>query len=201
MTTHTSVGDLVLRTRSIRRFRESEAVSMTTLAELVDLARLAPSAGNKQPFKYALSASRRVNALIFPHLRWAAYLQDWAGPAEGERPAAYMVICRDTAISNALNSDQGFAVQNILLGATERGLGACVLASFVREKIRDIMQIPEALDPIWVIALGVPAETVVIELLGPEGDIRYWRDAQGVHHVPKRSLESILLARFPEEQV
>ena len=199
MTNPASLSDLVLRTRSIRRFRENEPVSLATLTTLVDLARLAPCAGNKQPFKYALSASRSINAQIFSHLRWAAYLQDWPGPAEGERPAAYIVICRDISISNALNSDQGFAVQNILLGATERGLGACVLASFVREKIHEIMQIHEALDPIWVIALGKPAETVVVEPLGPEGDIRYWRDAGGVHHVPKRSLESILLSRFSDD--
>jgi nitroreductase len=198
MTPTTSVADLILRTRSIRRFRESEPVSLATLTELVDLARLAPCAGNKQPFKYALSASRKVNAMVFPHLRWAAYLQNWDGPAEGERPAAYVVICRDISISNALNSDQGFAVQNLLLGATERGLGCCVIASFVRERIREVMQIHEALDPIWVIALGVPAETVVVELLGPEGDIRYWRDAAEVHHVPKRSLENILLSRFQD---
>jgi nitroreductase len=198
MTALMPLGELVLRTRSIRRFREGDGVSLATLHELVDLARLAPSAGNKQPFKFALSTSREVNSQIFPHLRWAAYLQDWNGPGEGERPAAYIVICRDIAISNALNSDQGFAVQNILLGATERGLGTCVIASFVREKIREIMQIHEALDPIWVVAVGVPLESVVIEPLTPKGDIRYWRDDAGVHHVPKRSLDEILLTQFGE---
>lgn len=199
MTNQQLLSDLILRTRSTRRFREHEGVSLATLHSLVDLARLAPCAGNKQPFKYALSASRSTNALIFPNLRWAAYLQDWTGPAEGEHPAAYIVICRDISISNALNSDQGFAVQNILLGATARGLGACVIASFVRENIQKIMQIHEALDPIWVIALGVPMETVVVEPLGPKGDIRYWRDTAGVHHVPKRSLGDILLTQFEED--
>jgi nitroreductase len=199
MTNPIPFSDLVLRTRSIRRFRESERVSPGILRSLVDFARLAPCAGNKQPFKYALSTSRATNALIFPHLRWAAYLQDWPGPGEGERPAAYIVVCRDISISNALNSDQGFAVQNILLGATECGLGTCVIASFVREKIREVMQIHEALDPIWVIALGVPAETVVVEPLVPGGDIKYWRDAVGVHHVPKRLLEEILLTQFTED--
>jgi nitroreductase len=198
MTNSIPFSELVLRTRTIRRFRESESVSLATLRELIDLARLAPCAGNKQPFKYALCASREINARVFPHLRWAAYLQDWNGPGEGERPAAYIVICRDIAISNALNSDQGFAVQNILLGATERGLGTCVIASFVREKIREVMNIHEALDPIWVIAIGVPLETVVVETLGPKGDLRYWRDAAGVHHVPKRSLDEILLTQFVE---
>ncbi len=199
MTNQQVLSDLVLRTRSIRRFREHEGVPLATLHSLVDLARLAPCAGNNQPFKYALSASRHTNALIFSNLRWAAYLPDWSGPVEGERPAAYIVICRDITISNALNSDQGFAVQNVLLGATARGLGACVIASFVRENIRKIMQINESFDPIWVIALGVPQEAVVVEPLGPEGDIRYWRDAAGVHHVPKRSLEDVLLTQFKEE--
>jgi len=199
MTNQQLLSDLILRTRSIRRFREQEGISLAILRSLVDLARLAPCAGNKQPFKYALSASRHTNALIFSSLRWAAYLQDWPGPAEGERPAAYIVICRDISISNALNSDQGFAVQNILLGATARGLGACVIASFVRDNIQKIMRIHEGLDPIWVIALGVPQEKVVVEPLGPEGDIRYWRDVAGVHHVPKRSLDDILLTQFEEE--
>jgi nitroreductase len=199
MTTPNTLHDLVSRTRTIRRFKEQERVSLATLRTLVDLARLAPCAGNIQPFKYVLAASRNTNARIFPHLRWAAYLQGWDGPVEGERPAAYVVICRDMSISNALNSDQGFAVQNILLGATELGLGCCVIASFVRDKVREVLQIPPGIDIVWVIALGVPLETVVVEPLAPGGDIRYWRDAEHVHHVPKRSLESIMLKQFDEE--
>jgi nitroreductase len=196
----TTIRDLVLRTRTVRRFQEDTPVAPETLLALVDLARLAPCAGNKQPFKYALSSSRRINELVFAHLRWAAYLTDWNGPEPGERPAAYIVICRDSVISNALNSDQGFAVQNILLGATELGLGSCVIASFVREKIREIMQIPEQLDPIWVLAFGVPKETVVIEPLGPDGDVKYWRDEARVHHVPKRLLSDLLITQFTEEK-
>jgi nitroreductase len=199
MTTPNSLHDLVARTRTIRRFKETEGVPLATLRALVDLARLAPCAGNIQPFKYTLSVSRKTNALIFPHLRWAAYLQEWDGPVEGERPAAYIVICRDMTISNALNSDQGFAVQNILLGAAERKLGCCVIASFVRDNIREVLHIPPEIDPIWVIAIGAPLETVVVEPLPPGGGIRYWRDAAQVHHVPKRSLESIVLKQFDEE--
>jgi nitroreductase len=196
MTMPIPFSELAARTRSIRRFRENERIDLTTLRELVDLARFAPSAANKQPFKFSLSTSPEVNALIFPHLRWAAYLPEWDGPAPGERPAAYIVICRDLSISNALNSDQGFAVQNILLGATERGLGCCVIASFIRDRIREIMQIPESIDPIWVIAVGVPLEKVVVEAVQPNGDVKYWRDADGVHHVPKRALSDILLSQF-----
>ena len=191
--------DLVLRTRTIRRFQEDTPVTLDALRSLVDLARLAPCAGNKQPFKYVLSASRKVNERVFPHLRWAAYLPAWPGPPPGERPAAYIVICRDTRISDALNSDQGFAAQNILLGAAERELGACVIASFVREKVREVLHIPATLDPIWVIALGAPREIVAIEPINGEGDVKYWRDDAQVHHVPKRSLDEIVIGQFASE--
>jgi len=44
-----------------------------------------------------------------------------------------------------------------------------------------------------VIALGKPAETCLIEPLGQDGDIRYYRDAEGIHHVPKRSLDDLIV--------
>ena len=90
--------DLVVQNRSCRRFHEDVAVERGTLEELVDLARLSASGGNSQPLKYVLSCDAKQNAAIFPHLAWAASLPDWPGPAEGERPAGYILIVRDTSI-------------------------------------------------------------------------------------------------------
>jgi nitroreductase len=122
-------------------------------------------------------------------------LKDWPGPVEGERPAAYIVVLADPRASQAyIGVDHGLAIQNILLGAVERGLGGCIIASVQRERLRQTLAIPEGYELLAVVALGAPKETVVVEPVGPDGDIKYWRDAAGVHHVPKRSLDELILA-------
>lgn len=188
--------DLVRRTRSIRRFHQDRTVDIATLRDLVDLARLSASGGNRQPLKYILSCAPDVNARIFPCLRWAAHLRGWPGPAEGERPAAYIVVLADTAIRTDCDRDLGIAAQTILLGASAIGLGGCMLDSIDRPGLRRSLQPPPGLDILLVIALGSPRETVVIEELPPGGDTRYWRDPTGVHHVPKRSLAEITVAAY-----
>jgi nitroreductase len=185
--------DLVLKNRSYRRFHQDEAISLETLRELVDLARLSASGANRQPLKYVLSADAERNAEIFPLLAWAGYLRDWPGPQDGERPSAYIVILGDTDISSAAGVDHGIAAQSILLGATERGLGGCIIASIQRDKLREVLQIEPRYEVLLVLALGKPKETVVIDPVGPDGDIKYWRDADGVHHVPKRALDEIIV--------
>ena len=185
--------DLILQNRSYRRFRENVPIERETLRALVDLARLSPSAANLQPLKYVLSCDPETNALIFPHLAWAGYLTEWPGPAEGERPAAYIIILGDTQIMQSFGCDHGIAAQSILLGAAERGLGGCMIGSIQREALRAALNIPERYTILLVLALGQPAETSVIEPLGQAGDIKYWRDAAGTHHVPKRSLDDLIL--------
>ena len=187
------IENLVKRNRSYRRFEESFTINESTLRELVSLARLSPSGGNAQPLKYVLSANPERNNLIFPALRWAAYLQGWPGPAEGERPSAYIVVLGDTEISKNFLCDHGIACQSILLGAVEKGLGGCLIGSIDREKLRENINIPERFEILLVIALGKPKEKVVIETVGHDGDIRYYRDSDQVHHVPKRSLEEIII--------
>ena len=187
------IRDLVVATRSVRRFHQSAAVDLETLRQLVDLARLSASAANLQPLKYILSCDPERNALIFPLLAWAGYLKDWPGPVEGERPAAYIVILGDKDLRQSFDCDHGIAAQSILLGATERGLAGCIIASIQRRELREALAIPEHLEILLVLALGRAKEKVVIEPVGPEGDIKYWRDADGVHHVPKRALEEIVV--------
>lgn len=184
---------LVHKNRSYRRFVQSTAVSRETLAELVDLARHAPSGANRQPLKFWLSAAPETNARIFACLHWAGYLKDWPGPAEGERPAAYIILLGDTEIAKDCGVDHGIAAQTIMLGAVERGLGGCILASVERDDLRAALGIPERYTILLVLALGAPAETVVIEPVGADGNIRYWRDAAGVHYVPKRALDELIV--------
>lgn len=190
--------DLIRKNRSYRRFYQDAPVRIETLRALVDLARLSASGGNRQPLKYILSCSPETNARIFPHTRWAGYLKDWGGPAEGERPAAYVVILGDTEVSKDFGCDHGIAAQSIMLGAVERGLGGCMIGALDRDGLRQALAIPERYEILLVLALGKPKETVVIEEVGPDGDIKYYRDAEGVHHVPKRSLGELILREYIE---
>jgi len=191
-----TLRDLILKTRSYRRFDGQATIELETLKELVDLARLSASGPNIQPLKYILSADPATNARIFPLTRWAGYLQGWSGPAEGERPAAYVVALGDTELRREFDRDLGIAAQTIMLAATERGLGGCMIGSIDREQLRAVLDVPERYKILLVLALGKPAEKVVLEPVGPDGNIRYYRDQDGVHHVPKRSLEEIILRQF-----
>ena len=187
------IKDLIIKNRSCRRFYQEAAIELEILKELVELARLAPSAGNLQPLKYVLSCERQKNASIFPHLAWAGYLKDWPGPCEGERPAAYIIILGDKEVSQSFDCDHGIAAQNILLGATEKGLGGCIIGSVDREGLGKALDIQSGYEILLVLALGKPKETVVIETVAPDGDIKYWRDSEGVHHVPKWPLDDIIV--------
>ena len=189
------IENLIRKNRTCRRFHEDVRVDAKTLKDLVNLARLSASGGNMQPLKFMLSSEKEENARIFPSLAWAAYLKDWGGPAEGERPAAYIIVLCDTRIRKSADCDAGIACQSILLGAVEKGLSGCILGSIKRDPLRQTLQIPEHLEIALVVALGKPRETVKIESVGPGGDIKYWRDEHGVHHVPKRALEEIIVAR------
>jgi len=185
--------DLIVKNRSYRRFHQDKPVDRATLLELVDLARLSASGGNAQPLKYVLSCEAETNAAIFPHLAWAGFLKDWPGPAEGERPTAYIVILCDTEIAQYGGVDHGIAAQSILLGAAERGLGGCMIGSIDHEGLRKALALDSRYEILLVIALGVPAEMVELEQLPADGSTAYWRDADGTHHVPKRTLDEIIV--------
>ncbi len=188
-----TIYDLVRKSRSYRRFKSGIPVARKTLEELVELARLSPSLANKQPLKFILSSEPARNALIFPCLRWAGYLKDWPGPAEKEKPAAYIIVLGDKEISGSIECDHGIACQSMLLGAAERGLGGCIIGSIDRPRLRAALDIPERYEILLAVALGVPDETVILERMEPGGRIEYWRDGEGRHHVPKRSLEELIL--------
>lgn len=190
--------DLVVRTRSYRRFRQDFKISRQELEELVDLARMTASAGSRQPLKYYLSCDPQMNSLILPNLVWAGYLLEkgWPGPSEGERPSAYIVMLCDTEILRKVHGDDGISAQTILLGATEKGLGGGIIVAIYKDNLREALKIQPRFEIELVIALGKPRETVVIDPVQPGGDIKYWRDSEDRHHVPKRSLQAKKKLRF-----
>lgn len=186
------IRDLILKNRSYRRFDESVKVPVNKLKSWIELARFSASGRNMQPLKYVICTDELINKQIFKQLGWAGYLTNWTGPEEGERPAAYVVVLHDNSLSDNHFCDDGIAVQSILLGAVEDGFGGCIIGSVNKGKVAKLLRLPEHLEILWVIALGKPAEQSKIETTGGN-NIKYWRDENGVHHVPKRSLEELIV--------
>ncbi len=184
--------ELVKRNRSYRRFFEEEKISLDIIREWINLARLGASGRNGQTLKYQVVLTEDKCEEVFSNLAWAGYLSNWAGPEKGERPSAYVIMLNDEKLGKNYFSDDGIAVQNLLLGAVEEGFGGCILRAFKEKELREILQVPEAYKIIQVIALGKPKEEIIIEEMKND-DIKYWRDENQVHHVPKRKLDDLIV--------
>ncbi len=185
------IRDLILKNRSYRRFDSKIGIEEKQIKNWIELARLSASARNAQPLKYKIVNDELRCSKIFPFLGWAGYLTNWTGPDEGERPVAYVAVLKDKSIADNHYCDDGIAMQSILLGATEDGFGGCMIGSVNKSKVARILELPEHLEILWMIALGKPAEEVKIETA--TGDIKYYRDGDDVHHVPKRPLDELIV--------
>ena len=186
--------DLVLKNRSYRRFDESFEITKNDLTDLVELARFTPSSVNWQPLRFALINDRETTAKIFENLAWAGLLKEWKGPAEGERPSAYVIILCDNMVAKNMKTDVGIVAQTMMLGAAEKGLGGCMIGSVNRENVYEILNIDKERYSIdLVLALGKPAETVKIVELPENGCTNYYRDENDNHCVPKRAVEDLII--------
>jgi nitroreductase len=165
---------------------------MKILENLIDLARLSSSGANRQPLKYLIYNKPEDCEKVFPYLAWAGYLENWLGPEKGERPSAYIIILGDKSITDNFGVDHGIAAHSILLGSTEAGLGGCIIASIKREELINELRIPDNFEILFILALGKPIEKVIIEEI-KNNDVKYWRDSNNNHHVPKRNLNDLIL--------
>lgn len=186
--------DLVLKCRSYRRFLQDVQIPTAELTDMVDTARITGSAANAQALKFKLVNTPEECARVYPSLNWAGALTDWPGPAEGERPSAYIIIACDLSIGQNKQWDDGIAAQTIMLSAAEKGYGGCILGSISRSQLAGTLSLdPKAYSIDLVLALGKPMEQVVLAPLNADGSTTYYRDDNQVHYVPKRSLEDIIL--------
>jgi nitroreductase len=186
--------EIVLKNRSYRRFDAGKKMDRQTLVDLVDLARQTPSAGNLQPLRYIVSCTKETNEKVFNSLGWAGYLPDWPGPSEEERPTGYIVLLTDNEISSGwAGTDAGIAAQTILLAAAAQGLGGVMFGNIRKKQLRESLAIPNDFEIFLVIAIGTPVEKVILEDLGDDGSVKYHRDSDGTHFVPKRILDDVII--------
>ena len=189
---------LIYLNRSYRRFYEDQIIAEETLVSLTEYARMSPSPRNQQALKFILVNDIEMNEKIFPLLGWAAAIPDWEGPIKGERPSAYIIILGDNSVIEKGKKSyhevaSGIAAQSIMLGAAEKGLGGCMIAAIKRKQLRELMNLPDKFEILLVLALGKPKEKIIIEEMPGNGNFNYWRDKDQIHHVPKRSLEEIIV--------
>lgn len=189
------IRDLIIKNRSYRRFNSAIKITQQQIESWIELARFSASGRNMQPLKYAICTNELVNAKIFPNVGWAGYLRHWKGPKEGDRPVAYVAVMHDKSLSDKYFCDDGIAMQSILLGAVEDGFGGCMIGSFNKSKVTRILDLPENLEILWLIALGKPEERSIIDDCKND-EIKYWRDKNELHHVPKRLLNDIIIKKL-----
>jgi len=187
-----NLKDLIVKTRSFRRFDETQNIDSKTLESFIELARVSASGGNRQPLKFLIFNTPETCEKVFPFLAWAGYYTEWSGPENGERPSSYILILGDKSVTENFGIDHGIAAQSIMLGATEAGFGGCMIQSIKREELSDSIGLPDQYEILLVLALGKPVENVILDEI-KDNDVKYWRDSNKNHHVPKRSLKEIIL--------
>lgn len=186
--------DILKQSRSYRRFYQEIPIQREKLLDWVDNTRYCPSGMNAQVFKYKIVTEPEECEKIFASVRWAAALKDWDGPAEGERPVAYIVLIDDLRIGENRRWDAGIVSQTIMLSAVENGYGGCILGSFNREQLaRKLDMDSECYVIELVLAFGKPKEDIKIVPIAEDGNTVYYRDEEQVHYVPKRDLNDIIL--------
>lgn len=179
--------------RSVRRFDQKREISAKGLERLVNLTRLCASGRNIQPLRYRVVYTPEECAKVFPALAWAGYYKDWDGPEEGERPSAYLVQCLDTELTSTCLCDDGLQLQTITLGATSLGLACCIIKSFNKGMLMDVLRLKERYMPLYVLALGYGVEKVKLVEMKSDGDYKYYRDSEGTQCVPKRNLSDLII--------
>jgi nitroreductase len=187
--------ELVRSSRTVRRFDEGSRVTREQLLGLVDAARLAPTGNNTQLLRFhVVDDSKTVEHCAASH-GWAALFKDWDGPKPGERPTGYIAVCAPAGATGSAirNLDAGIAAQTIMLAARSEGLGGCIVKSFRPSLADDLGISRQGYEILVLLAIGVPAERVVLEGVDPDRGTHYWRDEKGVHHVPKLPLGDLLI--------
>ncbi len=183
--------ELMQKRRTVRKFAQNP-VPREDLLRMVECARLAPSAANIQPLKYLVISSEQLCVKVFELTAWAGYLRGLGTPGEGERPTAYIAVLGDTEIKKTgFELDAGAAAMSIILAAEEQGIASCWIGSVNRKAAYPLLGLDEKYNIIALIALGYPAENPVLE--DAADNIKYFKDENGVLHVPKRPLDEIIV--------
>ena len=183
--------DKIKENRTYRRFSQDRVPSDAELKKIIEGARFSGCSANRQLVRFSYVNDKSMCDKIFGELKFAGYLKQWEGPTEQERPTAYIILFTDREPDVSISIDIGIYAQSMLLVAGEMGYRGCMLRSFNKENIDKLLgKTPYSAQ--LIIALGVPSETVYLTDAS-NGDIKYYRDENDFHAVPKLPVEELII--------
>ena len=184
-----SLDTLLRRNRSFRGYDPSREVTEKELRDLVGVTTLVASGMNRQALRYRLVTAREAHKVL-PLITLGAALPEEHLPKPGTEPRAFLVVCSTVPEDRVVDMDLGIAAQSILLKATEMGLGGIFILNFRKEALREALSLP--LEPLAVLAIGKPAESIFLLPVSETASLKYYRK-DGVHFVPKLGVEALII--------
>ena len=178
--------------RTYRRFDQSKPIPENVLEHIMEAARLANSASNRQQLRFLIVRSSEMVEKIFPFTHWAAILPKELGqPKDGEHPVLFVVPTYEAPEkAKWTDVDIGIAETRMTLAAAADGVGSCILANIERDPIREVLGLPVTTEIATIVAFGYPThESRIVPM--KDGDVKYYLDENKDYCVPKRSREEL----------
>lgn len=167
-------SEVVSKRKSIRHFNAKRDVTEGQIANILEAAVLAPSAGNIQPWRFTV-----VRSLDARERLGAALRQPWATTAPvviivsvDPRPCAARYGDRGELLYSV--QDSAAATAHILLAAADAGLASCWIGAFDESAVRDALGITSPITPVAVIPIGYSAEAAGRPARRPLSEITTW---------------------------
>ena len=186
---HPSLESLLKKNRSHRGYDAAVKLSRETLRDLVSAATLCASGMNAQSLRFRLVPSEEAHK-VHPLVKLGAALPEEHLPHPGEEPQGYIVICSVRPEDRVVDIDLGIAAQSILLNAVSHGLNGIAILNFNPEALQQALDLP--LKPLCVLGLGKGIERIFLLPVHQGDSLKYFRK-EGVHYVPKLTVEDLLI--------
>lgn len=186
-----SLDTLLRKNRSHRAFDTSYTVAMRQLETIVSVNAKLPSGRNAQTLRFKLLDAQGGGEDFCRFLHLGGYLPELHLPVPGTEPKAFIIVCSTEPESPIVDIDLGISLQSMALKAVEIGLNALIVKAYNKKEIKEALGLPS--DPLAVLAIGKGTETIVLDEVPAGSDLRYYRDADGVHHVPKIAVADLLI--------
>ena len=185
-----SLDTLLLKNRSYRGFDKSYVVHPRQLEAMVAVNPKVASSVNRQCLRFRLGTKGETADKVMSLVKMGRMLPELNLPFPGTEPEAFIVVCTTVKENPGVDIDLGISLQSMLLKAVEMGLGGLIIRNFDPAALKEALELP--LDPVAVVAVGKPAETIELVTVREGESLKYYRK-DGVHYVPKLPAEDLII--------